>query len=99
MKPKDKEQTDAYLQMLNDTKEVSKTIKTQPTMKQETEVENRINNTDTTLQIRLTNIELLQLKQLAKASGLSVSKLLLTKSLNVNEWEKSESVEKDKCIL
>jgi hypothetical protein len=85
MKPKDKQQTDAYLNMLNDAKEVSNTIN-QNTMKEtEPQPENRINNTDTTLQIRLTNLELIQLKQLAKASGMSVSKLLLNKTLNLNE--------------
>jgi hypothetical protein len=85
MKPKDKQQTDAYLNMLNDAKEVSNTIN-QNTMKEtEPQPENRINNTDTTLQIRLTNLELIQLKQLAKASGMSVSKLLLNKTLTLNE--------------
>jgi hypothetical protein len=52
-------------------------------MKEDTH-ENRISNTETTLQIRLTNLELIQLKQLAKSSGMSVSKLLLNKSLNLN---------------
>jgi hypothetical protein len=84
MKAKDKQQTNAYLDMLNDAKEVSKTIKT-PTMKEtETQPENRINNTDTMISIRLTNLELIQLKQLAKSSGMSVSKLLLNRTLNTN---------------
>jgi predicted DNA binding CopG/RHH family protein len=84
MKQKDKEQTDAYLDMLNDAKEVSKTIKA-PTMKEtEPQPENRINNTDTMISIRLTNLELIQLKQLAKASGMSVSKLILNRTLNTN---------------
>jgi hypothetical protein len=50
----------------------------------ETQSENRINNTDTMISIRLTNLELIQLKQLAKTSGMSVSKLLLNRTLNVN---------------
>jgi predicted DNA binding CopG/RHH family protein len=82
MKQKDKQQTDAYLDMLKDAKEVSNTIN-QP-MKEETH-ENRISNTDTMISIRLTNIELIQLKQLAKSSGMSVSKLLLNRTLNLNE--------------
>jgi predicted DNA binding CopG/RHH family protein len=82
MKQKDKQQTDAYLDMLKDAKEVSNTIN--QTMKEETH-ENRISNTDTMISIRLTNIELIQLKQLAKSSGMSVSKLLLNRTLNLNE--------------
>jgi hypothetical protein len=36
------------------------------------------------ISIRLTNLELIQLKQLAKASGMSVSKLILNRTLNTN---------------
>ena len=50
----------------------------------ETQSENRINNTDTMISIRLTNLELIQLKQLAKTSGMSVSKLILNRTLNTN---------------
>lgn len=84
MKAKDKQQTDAYLDMLNDAKEVSNTIKLNTMKETETQPENRINNTDTMISIRLTNMELIQLKQLAKTSGMSVSKLILNRTLNLN---------------
>jgi predicted DNA binding CopG/RHH family protein len=38
----------------------------------------------TMISLRLKNTQLLQLKQMAKASGVTVTKLLLTKTLNTN---------------
>jgi hypothetical protein len=84
MKQKDKQQTDAYLNMLKDTNEVSKTIK-QPTMKKEVVGENRSNETFTIISISMQHDELAQIRQLAAANGLSVSKLLVTKALTLNE--------------
>lgn len=84
MKAKEKQQTDAYLNMLKDTNEVSKTIK-QPTMKKEVVTENRINDGFTIISISMQHEELTQIRQLAAANGLSVSKLLVTKALTLNE--------------
>jgi hypothetical protein len=84
MKAKEKQQADAYLNMLKDTNEVSKTIK-QPTMKKEVVGENRINDGFTIISISMQHEELTQIKQLAAANGLSVSKLLVTKALTLNE--------------
>jgi hypothetical protein len=84
MKAKDKQQTDAYLNMLEDAKEVSQTIK-QPTMKKELVGENRSNDTFTIISISMQHEELTQIKQLAAANGLSVSKLLVSKALTLNE--------------
>ena len=82
MKQKDKQQTDAYLEMLKQTNEDSQTIK-QPTMKKEVVTENRSNDTFI-ISISMQHEELTQIKQLAAANGLSVSKLLVTKALTLN---------------